>query len=50
MATGDSTSTTRTVFKQAARAGWLILSRTLAMTAFGVILNSGLFAFLGLDI
>jgi hypothetical protein len=50
MTTSESTSTPRKVFKQAARAGWLILSRTLALTAFGVILNWGLFAALGLDV
>jgi hypothetical protein len=40
----------RTVIKQAANAGWLILSRTLALTAFGLVLNWGLFAALGLGI
>jgi hypothetical protein len=40
----------RTVIKQAANAGWLILSRTLALTAFGLVLNWGLFGALGLGI
>ena len=50
MIPGTTASPKRTALKQAARAGWLILSRTLALTAFGVILNWGLFAALGMDI
>lgn len=50
MATVDAAPPKRTALKQAARAGWLILSRTLAMTAFGLVLNWGLFAALGLNV
>ena len=50
MIPGVTASPKRTALKQAARAGWLILSRTLALTAFGVILNWGLFAALGMSI